>query len=89
MKKLIALVLTAVMMLCSVAFAQSEDNSLQAILDKGTLVLGLDATFEPMGYTNLDGEIVRASRVSLRVADHKLRFVVPRGETLLPPRIVE
>ena len=58
MKKLIALVLTAVMMLCSVAFAQSEDNSLQAILDKGTLVLGLDATFEPMGYTNLDGEIV-------------------------------
>lgn len=58
MKKLIALVLTAVMMLCSVAFAQSEDNSLQALLDKGTLVLGLDATFEPMGYTNLDGEIV-------------------------------
>ena len=38
---------------------------------------------------NLDGETVRASRVSLRVADHKLRFVVPRGETLLPPRIVE
>ena len=38
---------------------------------------------------NLDGEIVKAPRVSLRVADHKLRFVIPRCEDLLPPRIVE
>ena len=38
---------------------------------------------------NLDGEIVKAPRVSLRVSDHKLRFVIPQCEELLPPRIVE
>ena len=58
MKKLFAMILAAMMILCSCAFAETTDNSLQAILDKGTLVLGLDASFEPMGYTNMDGEIV-------------------------------
>ena len=38
---------------------------------------------------NLDGEIVKAPRVSLRVADQKLRFVIPQWEELLPPRIVK
>ncbi|MBR5538167.1 MAG: lipid kinase [Clostridia bacterium] len=38
---------------------------------------------------NLDGEIVLAPRVSLRVAEHKIRFTIPRCEELLPPRIVE
>ena len=38
---------------------------------------------------NLDGEIVRAPRVSLRVAEHKIRFTIPQCEALLPPRIVE
>ena len=38
---------------------------------------------------NLDGEIVKTPRVSLRVADHKIRFTVPQSEELLPPRIVE
>lgn len=38
---------------------------------------------------NLDGEIVKTPRVSLRVADRKLRFVIPQCEELLPPRIVE
>ena len=38
---------------------------------------------------NLDGEIVKTPRVSLRVAEHKLRFVIPQRENLLPPRIVE
>ena len=38
---------------------------------------------------NLDGEIVRTPAVSLRVADSKLRFVIPQEEQLLPPRIVE
>ncbi len=38
---------------------------------------------------NLDGETISIPRVSLRVADHKLRFVVPRSEDLLPPRIIE
>ena len=38
---------------------------------------------------NLDGEIVRTPRVSLRVAEHKLRFTIPQCEQLLPSRIVE
>ena len=40
MKKLFAMILAAMMILCSCAFAETTDNSLQAILDKGTLVLG-------------------------------------------------
>ncbi len=37
----------------------SGDNSLQYILDKGTLVLGLDESFPPMGYRDSDnGEII-------------------------------
>jgi polar amino acid transport system substrate-binding protein len=35
-----------------------EDISLQKVLDSGKLVLGLDATFKPMGYTNDKDEIV-------------------------------
>ena len=38
---------------------------------------------------NLDGEIVKAPRVTLRVSDHRLRFTIPQEEELLPPRIVE
>lgn len=38
---------------------------------------------------SLDGEIVQASRVSLRVAPQKLRFVIPQRAKLLPPRRVE
>ncbi len=34
------------------------DNSLQAILDKGTFVLGLDDSFPPMGYRDEANEIV-------------------------------
>lgn len=34
------------------------DQSLQKVLDNGKLVLGLDATFKPMGYTNEKDEIV-------------------------------
>lgn len=34
------------------------DNSLQYILDKGTLVLGLDETFPPMGFRDKNGDIV-------------------------------
>ncbi len=40
------------------AVAETADNSLQAILDKGKLILGLDASFPPMGFTDPDtGEI--------------------------------
>ena len=35
-----------------------DDNSLQAILDKGTFVLGLDDSFPPMGYRDDNNNIV-------------------------------
>lgn len=38
---------------------------------------------------NLDGEIVKTPRVSLRIAPQKLHFTIPQCEELLPPRIVE
>ena len=38
--------------------ATGEDNSLQKVLDSGEFILGLDATFKPMGYTDENGEIV-------------------------------
>lgn len=38
--------------------AAGEDDSLQKVLDSGKFVLGLDATFKPMGYTNENDEIV-------------------------------
>ena len=34
------------------------DDSLTKIMDKGEFILGLDASFPPMGYTNEDDEIV-------------------------------
>lgn len=38
--------------------ASGEDNSLQKVLDSGKLVLGLDPTFKPMGYTDENDNIV-------------------------------
>lgn len=38
--------------------ASGEDNSLQKVLDSGKLVLGLDPTFKPMGYTDENDAIV-------------------------------
>lgn len=38
---------------------------------------------------NLDGEIVHSNRISLRVAERKMRFVIPQSVRLLPPRIVD
>ena len=40
------------------ATAAEDDDSLQKILDKGTLVLGLDDSFPPMGYRDDDNNIV-------------------------------
>ena len=61
MKKLFVLML-ALMLLVPVALAEdaaeSADTSLDYILEKGTLILGLDASFPPMGFTNDDGEVV-------------------------------
>jgi polar amino acid transport system substrate-binding protein len=54
--RLVALVLSLMLLLTGAALA--EDNSLQNIKNKGTMVLGLDASFPPMGFINDDGEIV-------------------------------
>ena len=40
------------------AASSDEDKSLQKVLDSGKLMLGLDATFKPMGYTDENNEIV-------------------------------
>ena len=57
MKKVIALVLVLLMGLSAWAMAQ-EDNSVAAIQEKGTFVLGLDDSFPPMGYRDENNEIV-------------------------------
>ena len=65
-KKIIAAVAAAAMLTVSVGCGNSdkgsssskEDNSLQAVLDSGKFVLGLDATFKPMGYTDENDQIV-------------------------------
>lgn len=38
--------------------ATGEDNSLQAVLDSGKFILGLDATFKPMGFTDEQDNII-------------------------------
>ena len=57
MKKFAALVL-AMMLLVTAGVALAEDASVQAIQDKGIMVLGLDDSFPPMGYRDEAGEIV-------------------------------
>ena len=60
MKKVIALVLVLLMGLSAWAMAQ-EDNSVAAIQEKGTFVLGLDDSFPPMEMCIRDrGERARA-----------------------------
>jgi len=49
----LALVLTLFAGMCVLA-----DGSLDAVKEKGTLILGLDDSFAPMGYRNEDNEIV-------------------------------
>ncbi|SHJ72571.1 amino acid ABC transporter substrate-binding protein, PAAT family [Dethiosulfatibacter aminovorans DSM 17477] len=73
MKKILALLLAVVMMLSigvgctpkedaeAPADAETpaeEDASLQAVLDKGYIILGLDDTFAPMGFRDENNEIV-------------------------------
>lgn len=51
MKKFFSLLLVTMLLIGVMAHhAMAEDNSLQEILDKGTLILGLDDTFPPMGF---------------------------------------
>ncbi len=58
MKKFIAMLLASVVALALAAPALAEDASLQKVLDKGTLILGLDDSFPPMGYRDENNEIV-------------------------------
>lgn len=69
LKKAFGLSLAAFMMLTSVgcgsgsddkesSYSAESDESLQKVLDSGKFILGLDATFKPMGYTDENDEIV-------------------------------
>lgn len=59
MKKVLACLLALMIMLPAAVFAEgATDDSFQYVLDKGTLVVGFDPGFPPMGFTNEDGEYV-------------------------------
>lgn len=64
LKRMLTAVMAAGMLLCGAGCSggssadNGTDNSLQKVKDSGKLVLGLDATFKPMGYTNEKDEIV-------------------------------
>ena len=69
LKKVLGLSVAAFMMLTSVgcgsgsddkesSYSAESDDSLQKVLDSGKFILGLDATFKPMGYTDENDEIV-------------------------------
>lgn len=59
MKKFFSLLLAVMMMMGLVpALAQEGDQSVQYILDKGTLILGFDPSFPPMGFIDENGDYV-------------------------------
>lgn len=58
MKRFLAMLLAAMMVAVMAVPAMAEDNSLQKVLDKGKLILGLDDSFPPMGYRDENNEIV-------------------------------
>lgn len=60
MKKLFAMVLVLALSLsmCALGLAEAADGSVEKIKEKGTLVLGLDDTFPPMGFRDENNEIV-------------------------------
>jgi len=58
MKKLLSVILALVLAFAVVGVAETADESLNNILAKGELILGLDDSFPPMGYNNENGEIV-------------------------------
>lgn len=55
---LLAIVLLLTLAGCGRGSRDEADGSLQAVLDAGQLVLGLDAEFPPMGFRDENGEIV-------------------------------
>ena len=58
MKKIIIWTVTLAVALTLGAGALATDGSLDAIREKGTLILGLDDSFPPMGYRDENNEIV-------------------------------
>lgn len=63
MKKLLCAAISGMMLLgvgCAGegGSANGEDNSLKNVKDAGKIILGLDATFKPMGFTDENDEIV-------------------------------
>ena len=61
MKKIISLIMIAVMLLSLAACQKKdsgEDDSLKYIQDKGKLILGLDDSFPPMGFRDENNQIV-------------------------------
>jgi polar amino acid transport system substrate-binding protein len=60
MKKTVILLMALVMMLSILAVGcqkKADTNTWDYYTEKGSIVLGLDASFPPMGYTDKDGQI--------------------------------
>lgn len=58
MKKLFAAILVLMLVLTGIACAEGADGSVDAIVAKGTFILGLDDSFPPMGFRDENNEIV-------------------------------
>mgnify|MGYP000933601050 CR=1 FL=1 len=58
MKRLLAVLLAAMLVMMMAVPALAEDDSLKKIQEKGKFILGLDDSFEPMGYRDENNEIV-------------------------------
>ena len=57
MKKMLAALLAAVLTLCFAA-ALAEDTGLADVKAKGTLVMGFDEEYPPMGFVDENGELI-------------------------------
>lgn len=53
-----ACILAAAFVFVSCSKKQAEDNSLEELKERGTFILGLDASFPPMGFVDYQGTIV-------------------------------
>ena len=58
MKRLLAMLLVAMMVMMMAVPAMAQDDSLKKIQEKGKFILGLDDSFPPMGFRDEKGQIV-------------------------------
>jgi len=58
MKKIITLLMGLILLAGCSGNAKAEEDSFDALMDKGEIVVGLDDTFVPMGFRNQAGELV-------------------------------